>query len=555
MARTIGPGTPTPIKSVDVQVPDMDLSLLDKLGDKKIKSATENFKLYASTASAVESQKAYDQYKNNPIALANALEKLSGMFDELPESIREEMKSKFTTNGISLVQKAQANQEKNIAKQNKAMARANAALDMSQLSDDFFNVLTDITSPEGEKKPVIMDIYRQHRSSLESLMNITDEDGNLLFTETQRAKMLMPKEALVAGFKTFIYRPNLKQLQEWDENIFQNRNKFIEDTGIDSETYDSMEKALTERIKQLQNTDRKIKKTQAEFETAGLLKTGDEMKAKVLEENPDAPKKLVKRAVELNKKIVESHWYDPNRESDPGAVFDMLLTVGKITNDPDTSPDGLEKKIELGLDSIDSTVKNLNKTNMSNEDLENTIDYIYSSIVDQGFVDNVKMLDVTPWVNGVVDARRADMQANSAMYEPRAIEKMDETIEAYHEKGKLAPIEKKAKEYAESTTWKARGKSDRDIAHKLAYDNAKIGIMEVMQYLKATGNVQAAKNMLNQVKYNYVKTYNSNWISGSDFDRLQYEVDNGKKPIYFHNGINWEYQGYQNDGAIFKVKL
>lgn len=555
MARTIAPEAPSAVEPVNVKTPDIDLSELDKMGDKKIKTANDNFRLYATTTANVEAMKAYEQYKDNPIALANALSKLPEMFKDLPESIQDEMKGKLTNNSISLINKAQANQQKAINRQNKVLAHTNARLNMDQLADDYFNVLGDITAPDSEKKPVIRDIYYQHRADLEALVNITDENGNPLFTETQREKMLMPKEALVSGFKNFIYRPNLKDLEKWDQDVFQNRDKFMEETGIDADTYDTMEKAMTARIKQLKDTDRKIKKTQAEIETAELIKTGDEMKAKALEENPDVNKKLVKRAVELNKKVLESHWYDPNRSSDPAGVFDMLSLVAKISNDSDTSPDGMERKIEYGLDGIDDVVQNLNKTNMSEEDLKETIDMVYSAIVDKGFVDNIKMLDVGPWIDGVVEARRAELDKYYAGYEPRAKEKFETELEAYHEKGKLAPIEKKAKEYAESRTWASRGTYDRDVAHKLAYDNAKTGIMEVMRYLRDTGNVEAAKNMLNQVKYNYVKTYNSNWISGSDFDRLQYEVDSGKKPIYFHNGINWEYQGYQNDGAIFKVKL
>lgn len=555
MARTIAPEAPSAVEPVNVKTPDIDLSELDKMGDKKIKTANDNFRLYATTTANVEAMKAYEQYKDNPIALANALSKLPEMFKDLPESIQDEMKGKLTNNSISLINKAQANQQKAINRQNKVLAHTNARLNMDQLADDYFNVLGDITAPDSEKKPVIRDIYYQHRADLEALVNITDENGNPLFTETQREKMLMPKEALVSGFRNFIYRPNLKDLEKWDQDVFQNRDKFMEETGIDADTYDTMEKAMTARIKQLKDTDRKIKKTQAEIETAELIKTGDEMKAKALEENPDVNKKLVKRAVDLNKKILESHWYDPNRESDPAAALSLVAAVGRISNDPDTSPDGMERKIEYGLDAINDTVKNLNKTNMTDDDLKDNIDWVYSAIVDKGFIDNVKMLDVTPWIEGVVNARKTDMEKYYAGYEPRAIEKMEGTAEAYHEKGKLSPLERQAKEYAESTTWKSRGKADRNVAHKLAYDNAKVGIMEVMRYLKDTGNVEAAKNMLNQVKYNYVKTYNSNWISNSDFDRLQYEFENGKKPIYFHNGINWEYQGYQNNGAIFKVKL
>ena len=555
MARTIAPGQPTPIKPVEVDIPDIDLTLFEKIGDEKVKTATQNFQLYATTTANAEAQKAYEKYKNNPIALANALSKLPGMFKDLPQSIQDQMKAKMDTTAISLIIKAQSNQEKIINKQNKAMAHARARLNMGLLSDDFFNILGDMTAPEGEKKPVMWNIYNTHRAELQSLAAMTDENGSPLFSESVREKMLMPKEAMLTGFKNYIYRANLDQLTKWDKDVFQDRDKFIKQTGIDGATYDSFETALTARIKQLKSNDRKIKKTQADLETAELIKTGDEMKAKILEENPDAPKKLVKRALELNKKFVQDHWYDPDRESDPGALLEVISVIGKAAQSPDTSPDGMEKKIELLIDAGERIAKNRDKLNMSDEDVNNYVDWMYSSIADKGFIDNINALDVKPWVDGVIAARKADMESNFAMYEPRAIEKMEEDIDAYHAKGKLSPLEKQAKEYAESTTWKSRGIDDRNTAHKLAYDKAHYGLLEIMNYLKATGNRDAAKNMWNRLKYDFVKTYNSNWIPGTDFDRLQYEYDSGKKPIYFHNGINWEYQGYQNNGSIFKVKL
>lgn len=555
MARTIAPGQPTPIKPVEVDIPDIDMTLFEKIGDEKVKTATQNFQLYATTTANAEAQKAYEKYKNNPIALANALHKLPGMFKDLPQSIQDQMKSKMDTTAISLVTKAQSNQEKLINKQNKAMAHANATLNMGLLSDDFFNILGDMTAPEGEKKPIMWNIYNTHRGELQSLAAMTDENGSPLFSESVREKMLMPKEAMLTGFKNYIYRANLDQLTKWDQGVFQDRDKFIKETGIDGATYDSFETALTARIRQLKSNDRKIKKTQADLETAELIKTGDEMKAKILEENPDAPKKLVKRALELNKKFVKNHWYDPDRESDPGALLEVISVIGKAAQSPDISPDGMEKKIELLIDAGERIAQNRDKLNMSDEDVNNYVDWMYSSIADKGFIDNINALDVKPWVDGVIASRKADMESNFAMYEPRAIEKMEEDIDAYHAKGKLSPLEKQAKEYAESTTWKSRGIDDRNTAHKLAYDKAHYGLLEIMNYLKATGNRDAAKNMLDQLKYDYVKTYNSNWIPNSDFDKLQAEYEKGKKPIFFSNGINWEYQGYQTDGANFKVKL
>ena len=151
MARTIAPGNPTAIQPANVNIPDIDLSLFDKLGDDKIKSATQNFKLYATTTIQGESQKLYNKYQNNPLALANALEKLPETLNELPESVRAEFLPKIQSTAFTLVQKAAANQEKAIEKQNKLMAEGQADGLERQIGDSFFNSLHYYDAQEDNK--------------------------------------------------------------------------------------------------------------------------------------------------------------------------------------------------------------------------------------------------------------------------------------------------------------------------------------------------------------------------------------------------------------------
>lgn len=554
MARTIAPGTPTPINTPTVDIPEIDLSVFDRYGDAKIKSATQNFKLYATTKTNIETQRLYQQYKENPIALANALSKLPSMFSDLPQSVQDEMRAKLDADAISLVGKAQANQEKAIERQNKRMAHANSLLLNKQISEDYFNVLTNLTATPEEKKPIYNDIYISHRTQLAQLTGMTDENGNMLFSESERAKMLMPKEATISGFRNFIYRPELKQLKTWNEEIFQNRDKFMKDTGIDDNTYESMKTILKQRIKELEDSDGKRIKTQAMFDAADLIKNGgDKAKIEVLRQNPNIPKKLIDRAVKLNEQIIDSHWYDPNISSDPTGSYDVLTVMGEIANNPDISPNGLEKKVEQALDVLNKTRESAAKYNTPESDFIKTQEWISDVITNQGFAQNFQMLDISPWINGIVDAHKADIIKNPADYGINALEKFEETQSAYHSKGKLSPLEEKAQESILKT--QKHGAAKRSVIQTRAYEEAKEGIFETINYLQQTGDVDGAKSMLNQIKYDYVKTYNSYWIPASTFDKLQAELEAGKKPMYFHNGITWEYLGYQNNGAIFRVKL
>jgi hypothetical protein len=560
MARQVRPEIPNATNTPQYKVSQPDWSEFEKLGDAQIKAANENYKLYAQALLNSESAKAYEQFKNDPINLSNALAKLPEMISDLPDEVQTEINKKFYLNSVSLVERAQHNQDKLMAEELKRNALQVATDTGKSIANDYFNVLSYYTAPEDQRRIVDLETYATNRVGLAEMADMKDADGNYMFTEAQQKMMRMPSSAILDGFKQFIYRADLKQLQKWDSDVFQNRDKFIKDTAIDSDIYDSMEKALIQRIKQLKDTDTRKIKTQAMIETAELLKDAtNKTKIEELSKNANAPKKLVDRAVKLNEEIIKSKWYDPNRSSDPTGVFEMLATMGEIANDPDTSPDGLEKKIEKGLNVIDYTVKNLKQTNMSDGDLKETMNYLVDGIVDQSFINNVQMLDVSPWIQGVVDSIRTDMELNPAQYGEVGKQRFESELEAYHEKGKLAPVEESAKEWAEKSTWTqlggGQGKANMLQAHKNAYENAKYQVMEVMQYLRATGDVQGAKNMLNQAKYNYVKTYNSNWIASSDFDRMQSELDSGKTPTYFYNGILWKYNGYQNDGAIFEVKL
>lgn len=554
--QTQTPGTPGDVSALNIKEPGVDTSKFDKAAAKAYKDSITNWDFYVKNEWKKQSADAVKEFGNNPAQLQQALEKIRTEMlpQDTPTAIRNRFMDDTYYDCASILSKAIDENKKKQRKQ----TRMNAGLYADGLENDiatsYFNVLVYNTAEPEEKRPMDVEIYVKQRADLAKLADLTDDDGNFYFTETQRKNMKNPSDAMLAGFREFIYRPDLKQLQEWDEKVFQNRNEFMKNTGIDAKTYDSMEKALKQRLKDLKNEDGRKIKTQAMFEAAALIKDGND-KAKVdeLRENPNVPKKLVDKAVKLNEEIINSHWYDVNRKSDPVSALEVMGVMSEIAADSDTSPDGMERKVEKALDALDTTIKNAPKANLSDSELIWLRDWLSDTITDAGFAKNIQMLDASPWVNSVVDAKKADMEKNFAMYEPKALEKLEAELEAYHSKGKLTPLEQKAEKSVLDTV--KHGWIQRERSHRLAYNNAKMGLYDTIDYLKTTGDVEGAKNMLARVKYDYVKTYNSDWIAGTDFDRLQKEFDEGKKPVYLHNGILWQYNGYQNNGAIFTVKL
>ena len=346
MARQVAPGTPGEINALNIKQPTVDLSIFDEFGDKKIKAATAGFKLYAETTAKAESQKLYEQFKNDPIGLSNALEKLPTMFKDLPESMQDEINSKLYLDSVSLVSKARANQEKLQLAEYKRNAYADAQLSINQLADDTFNVLRFMTAPAEEKRPIDYDIYKAHRQNLNQLSQLTDEEGKPLFSETQRGKMMMPKEAFINGFKQFVYRMEEDQLKDWDKNVFQNRDQFKQMLGIDDDAYDTAVTVVTTQLKALKdNADREIH-GQAWHDAAALISGPTEIAIEKAKSYDFANKKAIDAIVKTSKQTVLDEYYNPNRTTTPGAFLEAYAAFGETLKNNDWSYEGREKTLE-----------------------------------------------------------------------------------------------------------------------------------------------------------------------------------------------------------------
>lgn len=383
MARQVAPGTPGEINALNIKQPTVDLSIFDEFGDEKIKAATAGFKLYAETTAKAESQKLYEQFKNDPIGLSNALEKLPTMFKDLPESMQDEINSKLYLDSVSLVSKARANQEKLQLAEYKRNAYADAQLSINQLADDTFNVLRFMTAPAEEKRSIDYDIYKAHRQNLNQLSQLTDEEGKPLFSETQRSKMMMPKEAFINGFKQFVYRMEEDQLKDWDKNVFQNRDQFKQMLGIDDDAYDTAVTVVTKQLKALKdNADREIH-GQAWHDAAALISGPTEIAIEKAKSYDFANKKAIDAIVKASKQTVLDEYYNPNRTTTPGAFLNAFNEFAEIIQNNDWSYDGRMETLEKAGDALTNLASIAKEYNLPPEKVEALKNTIVKTITDK----------------------------------------------------------------------------------------------------------------------------------------------------------------------------
>lgn len=347
MARQIAPGTPSTydIRLNKVEMPDF--SKFEDVGDAQIKAANQNFKLYADTLIKTESAKLYEQYKNDPIQLSNALGKLPKMLSGLPEELRNEMNQKLYLQGVSLVQKAQSNYNKEQNKQTKADAITNAKMSNASIANSFYNMLNDSLKPAEEKSPINKDIYVNDRINLDTIADTIDTQGNPIFTEDEVKSLKTPKDATVAGLGQFAQDLDKKTLDDWKENVFDDKEKFQEEFIVDDETYDSMEKAI-EYARNVKEKEETVAENQ--------LRTSNSL---AFMKNPiiyRANMSRVPGAINVSKDLDDKLEISKQLEEKASKIYSLADKVGNGKVDPATLQLIIRKVASITIDDQDSSI-------------------------------------------------------------------------------------------------------------------------------------------------------------------------------------------------------
>lgn len=259
MARTVKPGKPEEIKAQQFKVTTPDFSAFEEAGDAEIKAANQNFKLYADLLAKRTSNKAFEQFKDDPIQLSNALGKLPDMFSDLPEEVQKEIQKKLYLNNLSLVQKAHNNQIKNQDKQNKAMADENVAANKEDIALAYANVLQNQAASSEDKQPVVNDIFLQQASELKDLADLKSSTGTDAYTAPERDNIANISAVQLSSSKQFFEdmlandNDNLDRSREYLKDITENPVSFKNQTYMPDNVYDAYRSYIEQRIEQQQN--------------------------------------------------------------------------------------------------------------------------------------------------------------------------------------------------------------------------------------------------------------------------------------------------------------
>lgn len=436
----------------------------------------------------------------------------------------------------------------------KLKAGAKTLLDSFKFAmpDDIANYMYQQTLPEEERDMEIVGRVENNLTQIDELLERKDINGNYIFSESDRKNRASIASDIVSGAKIFVSEMNLEQLKKWDENTFQREREFRNKYNLSKEDYDKLDAYVKNRRKELDKEDERQIKTQAAFNLADILAVTDaDNRLDELKNEGVLPEKLINMVGELNKKAIETKWYDPDKQSDSMAFIDAISEMGKELGGSDGSLDSMLKGIESTANLLSKLYDKRDITNMSDEQFETIRNYAQLALKDKTFNERF-LMDLSAWT----DAIKSDIRLNPDNYPENYLEEFESEEEKAQKKGTFTPTEQKmisAKTgYNTLKAWFTDYNTQSNA--KILADKVAADALSDIEKQISLGNMDSAVAIYNRAKYDYAKAYNSFWIPGDEFDRMQRELEDGKKPIYFHKGVAWEYLGV-NGPTVFKVKI
>lgn len=410
---------------------------------------------------------------------------------------------------------------------------------------DFLIYLGEVSTKQpDERKPENIMPFLKDLEQHNAILARKDMDGNPIFTDTQIASRKGMKGVRMNAAYRYIDGMTLDQLKNFYNTTFQSE-QWDKDTGFNVDDKHKLESRITSRIKNLEKDEKHEMKVLAAQKTADLINnSGDMVTINELKKGGIIPEKLIDKTVQASNKLIEENWYDPNNSSDPMGLLKLYSKLDRITSQTTGEPDNTFEKLETFTDIVDEISNNRKELNLQPEKYREYMDDMKRAIVDKEFANDLRTVDVSGYARKLLEENE-----KYAVVSPEWSEKQRDIISSYEKAGKLTPEEEKFQKSIVRSDFFGKRRAQREA---VLYADQQLPV--IMSYIK-TGMIDAAKAEFEKTKYNVRKLQNSYWLPPEEMDRLQAELEAGKKPLYYHNGAVLEYNGASGDTSLFKIKL
>lgn len=549
--------------------PKLDTGLSEMLSDRAQQSAqvaAESFALGQKQVLNGIMDYGYKEAQANP---KQFLELTQSAFDKQVQGLPENMRKKMTENFLNTQRNYLLKVENNFIDKQDAQLKQQGEETLYSLSQNMQLANENLYKSLASGRYEDVKLARQELDNLKrqgiAQSEIKLSNGSYVYSKSDREKikngnLYNPQ----LDFELAIDDMSLEKLREWDKEIFQNQQTWIQETGIDKKAYKAQSKYVQDRLKALGDTEKRILKSNAEFVAAELIPNFDPDKLSELKKQGLVNSDLLSAIEEANSKPMSV-----SGVISASKFAETLKSLQPVIMDTDDSDQANERRLQATTILLKNYRNFAEQNGLSVEEQQDYLNLISKGIVDKQFSESLQPIFTNSALNESLndqsnydDVYKAMEAGYGGEYRPKQAPKEpkrtytaeeNQRIMAEGMAGVITGQEEKLmpemqKTYAGNIQKIADDYAKRN-ARTVANDYVKTAIS-----LSVAGEYEEAKKILEQGNREVIKTRSAPYLSKEEFNRLERELADSKKAYFTKSdGSTYEFLGYSNKDAIFKV--
>ena len=517
-------------ESIGAAIANFAASALDKI-------AKDNFALGHAALEDDIIKTAYEMNPNDPDGFMDMVkENIAKQTKNLPGEMARKIRLNAETQARGKLVKIQNNRIKNANAElqvNATVERDNLITDISDLNDSLMDCMIN-NDYDGAK--AINQTMAMRKGQLSQLAESKNFNGEYVFgKEAERAELKAAQYGKVDSFRKGIERLSKDGLKDFDKNIFQDKEQFMNTYGVDYKTYDEFERLIKNRRKAFDAQDKReirAQNTYALSQLSGI--TDDELDA--IAETGMFQEDTIK-AIRKAKKAAKKADRNPEKsfgDQDQGflATFMELQEVIKSTDDG--SDEYVDKLLQAGA-KAEIKIEEMRKAGLSDDACDILSRTLRESISSKGFAD-VLNVDNSSFISQLTEQARIDFQQKNP-WTSGIFSNIDETIPAY-----INPM----------TGTAQRRPIEISDETKKALNSRAADIWTNMLVLAAQGRRDEALQLYKDGNRELIYMKYGQWIDVKEFDRMEVELANKRKAYITIGNSQYEYLGISQNDVILK---
>lgn len=378
----------------------------------------------------------------------------------------------------------------------------------------------------------LLDQRNKVSARLQSFANAKNMKGGFVIGNSKmRQAMMSPSLGMQDVILESLEDMDIEALRDYDDQTFQNKERFMEATGISSAEYKKLDKAIKDRRKLLDENDKRQMRTQGYYNAINMIYTEDQETLDNVKDiiGKDNYKELSNLMDLSNKKTFNKALLNSKDANMLGQFNSIVKVLGSKNDGTEDYPDKLLKQVI----SANRALMNYADQYGTDEDGIKTMKKVMiDAASNEEYASALKMLTDQQTALG-----KEILSHNLTFEKP---ERMDEVFTRNKNSGlKLKDLDLRKKE--------ATAIASNYMAQAVAVGSAAFNMEDPEQLQAAQAAVRKIRDEGNKA---IIRNNVSHIIPPAEMERLEAERANGKQALFELNGRIAEFLGFSKDGIL-----